>query len=1013
MRVYLATSMRPGQVMAVALAALPEEIYFCDGADEVQKVGCDIRNPEGTLLLVWTKPTDTGAAEFADIPIMHYELELAHDPRFASPVRSNFTEDLCGDLYATQNVCIVVIPDLSKGSLHYARVRARTLVGTGLWSTRPTVQVVISKPSPPQLTFLGSGGDSVAFLRVFVNPPKDFGDGIFAHGTRNTTARLISYNFSVSSTRNFEAPSYSTSLRINRVADQRSSFDTIIVADSSMPLAYGSQYYVRVQVENAAGLSNWSNVDSRVIAKRPGALQNVRFRAAGPLAFNISWTVAADTGAGPGIVYPLDSYQIVVQMLAGIPNLADQEGAVSFDASGNATSFRVENLNKGSQYWVSIRGRNDAKETPLEQDWGYGPWSEALAECVDGNVRPSVCGEMRGLTALALPSSPSAFKLQSGGSGVILPIWDLPIDTGNGTNMYPLVRYDVQFATRENFTDAEIFPVPGRQRHYLARHLAVGDERFVRVRAVNDAGASSWSAALHAAVLLLPDAPQNVPLCNYNLSILITWAEPLQTGLGHGLRRSLLAYDIKVEPLECPYDSLNRNILLRNDALRNFSVHKLVKGCVYSVRLRAQNEAGWSDYSPAMNRTALGIATRPINLTALPGTALQAVLTWEVPLDTGDGITQNTELVQFYQIQVFNLSDLARPIRQMTSTGTLAILENLPRIPLECKVFAVTPAGVGDSAKAWLEPLIPMLSNTTVTLSSLLTGASVSARIRFAVSTTLDANNKISVRFPVGFDVAQVELVPTEGSQSGILGPSHLNLVPAEALCGTSCTPSAAMVTLRYSAVQSLSSGSLVDFSLRNIVNRPWAGFVQPFEVRTMNSAATFTIDEDLNVSASPLRAGELLSPRLSLVDARSGQITRAEIEFTTSDRNPWPFDGQVSIEFPGKIRLRTPVSEVIITESTSSSLGTIHVARQTEQSVTFQRFASSPVAVNTRIRISISFVHNDNYSGFSTGFSIALLTSSGHVIDKNIRAPGINIVPGNLTNTSVTPFHSHIICFN
>jgi len=194
--------------MAIGIAELPGDIYFCDGADELQKTGCDLPSPAGSLLLAWTKPEDTGAGIFEQIPIIQYELELAYNPNFLVSKKFNFTLSEIGGLYASKNVAQVLILDLSKGTFHYARVRARNWVGVGTWSSKPTVQVVISEPSPPRMKFLGSGGDTRAFLRVFLDPPTDFGDGNFTHRTQNTTVRLISYNFSISPTITFGAPSY-------------------------------------------------------------------------------------------------------------------------------------------------------------------------------------------------------------------------------------------------------------------------------------------------------------------------------------------------------------------------------------------------------------------------------------------------------------------------------------------------------------------------------------------------------------------------------------------------------------------------------------------------------------------------------------------------------------------------------------------------------------------------------------------------------------------------------------
>jgi len=166
--------------MAIGLAISPT-VYFCDAAGDQVQIGCDSQNGERALTLVWLKPEDTGAAEFADIPIIYYEVEVADTQNFLHPDKYNFSESECGDLYLTQGVARAEFIDLEKGTAHYARVRARTFVGVDNWSTNPTRQIVITKPSPPQITFVGSGGsDMQPFLRVFVNPPADFGGGNYS-----------------------------------------------------------------------------------------------------------------------------------------------------------------------------------------------------------------------------------------------------------------------------------------------------------------------------------------------------------------------------------------------------------------------------------------------------------------------------------------------------------------------------------------------------------------------------------------------------------------------------------------------------------------------------------------------------------------------------------------------------------------------------------------------------------------------------------------------------------------
>ena len=423
-------------------------------------------------------------------------------------------------------------------------------------------------------------------------------------------------------------------------------------------LKYGIRYFVRAKVENAVGFSAWSNSASCTLVKRPGVVRNLTFTAAGPLAFNVSWNTPNDLGAGPDQLYPLLSYHMIVQTTVGAPN-ATLQGSLEYAIAGDRKSFQVVNLVKGSSYFISLRARNDARSSPDEQDWGYGPWGVAVAQCIDGEIRPSVCGSSGGLVALELPTSPVGFLVKPSGSGILFLQWEASVDTGNGSMNYPLLRYEVQFSSTDDFAGAETVAVPGFLLQYSARTFAVGDSKVARVRAVNDAGPSKWSGASRGTALLLPDAPREVTLTNGNLSIQITWVDPEQTGLGKGRVWKLLSFQVSAKPVECLLDVTDIHVFLLNR--RNTTLENITKGCVYSVRVRAENEAGWSNYSEPKNATALALATQPTNLTALSGAALQLVLKWDLPIDTGDGKIQNKDLILAYRVDIFNSSAFERP----------------------------------------------------------------------------------------------------------------------------------------------------------------------------------------------------------------------------------------------------------------------------------------------------------------------------------------------------------------
>ena len=940
--------------MAIGLASFPD-VYFCDAAGDEIWIGCDSQDAENALTLVWLKPEDTGAADSAAVPIIHYELELASTQYFLDPEKHNFTESQCGDLYSTQGVARVQFSDLTKGTAHYARIRARTFLGVGAWSTNPTRQIVITKPSPPSITFVGSGGNVQPFLRVFMNPPVDFGDGnLSRNDAGNVTVKLISYNISISPTDTFGSQSSYKIVHVKEVANQKTAFDSMIESSISSPLIYGNSYYVRAQVENAAGFSAWSNSVSRILLKRPGVARNVSFIATGALAFNVSWNPPHDLGAGAGTVHPLMGYHV---------NLitSDGSGNRSFQISGEDTEFRIDNLIKGVRYFASVRARSGARSSPAEQNWGYGPTVEAIAQCVDGEARPSVCGGVRGLIAVDLPSKVRSLAIDPGGSGVLLVRWDVPQDTGNGTKMYPLVRYEVEFTVDGDLSNAEIIAVAGSLRQYHAIHFPLGESRSVRVRAINDAGASQWSTSVRGTVLLLPDPPRDVGLANHNMSVLLSWANPHQTGLGPNRLWQLVSFEVHVRPMGCAHDAMEQLVRVSDSSRRNVTIANMVKGCVYSIRIRAENQAGFSNYSSPQNVTALSLSSSPTNFTIHPGTALHLVLNWDVPLDTGDGRIQNDAQVLSYRIDIFNSSDFQTPLRQITTRHTHLSVDALPRIKLYFRICALTNAGSGDFSHGSALPTIPSLYEASIALSSNTTGANVTMRMRFTIASAMSPNDRISIRFPPAFGLALINVLQIP-NEEGVVGSQSLAVMMSAGACGTDCVVSAEMTTLLYNGPSGVAAGTSFDLSLGNIVNRKWAGPCSPFEIRTLNGDGTFTRNENLNISAPDLQAGAILNTRLRLVDARAGHVTEAIVAFTTSDRNPWPTDGKIFVKFPNALRLSHSVSGMIQGISTSHLTASV----LTENFVTFARDDDSDTPPSSNVLISIFFVRNDNYSGFT-----------------------------------------------
>ena len=253
-------------------------------------------------------------------------------------------------------------------------------------------------------------------------------------------------------------------------------------------------------------------VSSRILVQNPSAPQIIRLRSIGPLTINVSWVAPDDRGAGVGITYPLLNYQVVLQTSETGPDLGAATSQTQIIAP-DILSVLFRLLQKGQRYFVFVRSRNNATEYPDELDYGWGPWSLGSAACADGLTRSSVCTG-NGVIALDLPTTPQDFSLKPVGSGSIMALWRLPVDTGDGSGLYPLVKYDIQFAANDVFAPADIFSANQLQYRTEPGQYVLGQVRFSRVRAVNDAGFSDWSSTASAFPLLFPSPPERMNLCN-------------------------------------------------------------------------------------------------------------------------------------------------------------------------------------------------------------------------------------------------------------------------------------------------------------------------------------------------------------------------------------------------------------------------------------------------------------------------------------------------------------------
>jgi len=174
-----------------------------------------------------------------------------------------------------------------------------------------------------------------------------------------------------------------------------------------------------------------------------------------------------------------------------------------------------------------------------------------------------------------------------------------------------IIRYELQFADDADIIcNVEQISVPGHFLEYRAQ-FAIGDAKFARIRAVNDAAVSDWSNLSSATAFLLPGVPQNVKATNENMIIVLAYTSPDQTGLGVGQSWPLLSYEILINST-CSSNGHERRIQAQNILLPRLIIQGLSKGCIYSFRVRPENFAGWSSFSKPVFEMALSLSSLQI-----------------------------------------------------------------------------------------------------------------------------------------------------------------------------------------------------------------------------------------------------------------------------------------------------------------------------------------------------------------------------------------------------------------
>ena len=352
-------------------------------------------------------------------------------------------------------------------------------------------------------------------------------------------------------------------------------------------LLNGIAYDIAVTAANDTGDSEPAQAHSVVPRTRPGPPRNLGATPA-DRAVAVEWDPPADNGGDP-----VDAYTLT--WTTGT--------TTSRPTRVTATSHTIRGLANGATYDIAVTAANDA-----------------------GDSEPAHAGAVPRTVA----QPPSITGADPGGDQITVR-WNPPGDSGGN----PVSEYRLRWRTStQSFTDADWPPDHTAAGITATSHTITGlqaDTGYrIQAAAVNDAGASRWSALQSASTLTALSSPTSLEATPGDTTIALRWSPPQRTT---GL--TVTGYLVQWKSGTQQYSTTQRN----HQAAASTTSHTiggLVNGTPYDIAvtaLSADNTGGTSQATAIVPRTTPGA---PRNLRADIGPRTVS-LRWERPQDLGGG----------------------------------------------------------------------------------------------------------------------------------------------------------------------------------------------------------------------------------------------------------------------------------------------------------------------------------------------------------------------------------------
>jgi hypothetical protein len=484
----------------------------------------------------------------------------------------------------------------TKGLVFFYRIIALNDAGESI-PTPVVSEMAIERPTTP----LNLTVDWYGPLRLFLTWRAPFDSG---NGPNHPFPRaLIAFDLDIDGT------SADFTNILSSITFTPTTFNYTIVAPD---IVQGIKYYFRIRVNNSAGYSPMSNVDSKTALNLPTSPRNLVARVTSPLEITLTWQIPANTG-GIGQTWPLLNYSLYMAT-------DDNHTTELLVMRAVALSHVEVQLTKAQQYYFRIFATNQA---------GTSASSNSASE-----------------EGVELPTVPTAFTLTVPNELQLYLTWQLPSDTGTGGHNRPLLNYILEldhvllsngtfasspFALNENTTcyakasspcnPAQSNPMAvssvGLNTQRLFAGLQWGNTYFFRLFAVNAAGMGKATAVINEQALILPSKPlklfNNLRTENGQPVFALTWEVPLETGAGNigrfqdptgavtGNVRPIDNYISQAAPVPPGETSVSANFdhpdnLVALDPATSAIVDNLKIGFVYFFRVAAVNRVGRGPY---------------------------------------------------------------------------------------------------------------------------------------------------------------------------------------------------------------------------------------------------------------------------------------------------------------------------------------------------------------------------------------------------------------------------------